>query len=75
MNTEADACQYSLVKGQDRFLVRYDAGCEGATISQLMQWAEDPDLEFDWFDAAVLSRQINLRLLGRAAGTPVAGEA
>ncbi len=68
MDSQATACQFSLVKGRDRFLVRCDAGCESEAIGRLMQWAEDPDLDFDWFDAAVLSRQINLRLADRTGG-------
>jgi hypothetical protein len=31
-----------------------------------MHWAENPDLDFDWFDAAVLSRQINQHLVSRS---------
>ena len=68
MDTDNADCQVSLVKGRERFLVRCEAGSEEAAIGQLMRWAEDPDLDFDWFDAAILSRQINQRLLERAAG-------
>jgi hypothetical protein len=68
INTQAAVCQFSLVKGRERFLVRCEAGSEEAAITQLMHWAGDPDMDFDWFDAAVLARQINLRSLARAAG-------
>ena len=60
--------QFSLVKGAEQYVIRCTAGNEEETISQLMQWAEDPDLDFDWFDAAVLARQITQRLASRAAG-------
>jgi hypothetical protein len=33
-----------------------------------MTWAEDPDLDFDWFDAAVLARQVTQRIVTRAMG-------
>jgi len=63
------AYQFTLVKGQDQYLVRCEAGCEEAAIAQLMRWAASPALDFDWFDGAVLARQINQRLLSRALGT------
>jgi len=62
------AYQLSLMKGRERYLVRCGVGDEEEAIAQLMRWAEDPDLDFDWFDAAVLSRQINQRLFSRALG-------
>ena len=68
MNATAQTYQFSLVKGTQRFLVRCGAGDEEASIARLMDWAEDPDIDFDWFDAAVLSRQITQRLFARAAG-------
>jgi hypothetical protein len=60
--------QFSLVKGAERYVVRCAPGNEEAAIAQLMRWASNAELEFDWFDAAVLARQINLRLLGRTFG-------
>jgi hypothetical protein len=60
--------QFSLVKGSQNYFVRCSAGDEEASIAQLMQWAEEPELDFDWFDAAVLARQITQRLLCRAVG-------
>lgn len=68
MDTDNGQCQASLVKGRERFLVRCDAGNEEAAIAQLMRWAEDPDLDFDWFDAAVVARQINQKLMERVMG-------
>jgi hypothetical protein len=75
MNTTATArtakYQFSLVKGDERYLIRCSPGDEVATIARLMEWADDPNLDFDWFDAAVLSRQIAQRVMGRAVGEPV----
>jgi len=68
INTQAAVCQFSLVKGRERFLVRCEAGSEEAAITQLMHWAGDPDMDFDWFDAAVLARQVTQRIVTRAMG-------
>jgi hypothetical protein len=65
------AYQFSLVKGEERYVVRCGPGNEEAVISHLMEWAENPDLDFDWFDAAVLARQITQRIVTRAAGEEV----
>ncbi|MCX5648263.1 MAG: hypothetical protein NTX40_04080 [Planctomycetota bacterium] len=66
MTKAREAYQVSLMKGRERFLVRCGPGDEEAAIAQLMHWAENPDLDFDWFDAAVLSRQINQHLVSRS---------
>lgn len=71
--TATKTWQFSLVKGADRYMVRCAAGKEEEAIAHLMEWAEDQDLNFDWFDAAVLSRQITQRLLSRAMGEPSEG--
>jgi hypothetical protein len=70
MTPAATTYQFSLVKGTERFLVRCDAGSEEETIGQLMEWADDPEIDFDWFDAAVLSRQVTQRVFNRAIGQP-----
>ena len=62
------AYQFSLVKGNERYLVRCGTGDEEAAIAQLMEWAENPEMDFDWFDAAVLARQITQRVFSRATG-------
>jgi hypothetical protein len=65
------AYQFSLVKGEERYVVRCGPGNEEAVIGHLMEWAENPDLDFDWFDAAVLARQITQRIVTRATGEEV----
>ena len=70
MTPAATTYQFSLVKNTQRYLVQCDAGSEEAAISQLMEWADDPDIDFDWFDAAVLSRQVTQRVFNRALGEP-----
>ena len=54
--------QLSLVKGEHRFVFRYAAGREADVVSAFGSMASEPDLGFDWFDAAVLSYQMGRRL-------------
>ena len=68
MSATTATYQFSLVKGAEHYVVRCGAGDEESLIAQLMEWAENPDLEFDWFDAAVLARQVTQRIVSRALG-------
>jgi hypothetical protein len=54
--------QLSLVKGNHRFVFRYQAGREADIIATFASMAADSEQEFDWFDAAVLSYQMGRRL-------------
>ena len=54
--------QLSLVKGSHRYVFRYQAGREADIIAAFASMAADPDADFDWFDAAVLSYQMGRRL-------------
>jgi hypothetical protein len=54
--------QLSLVKGKHRFVFRYAAGREADVIGAFAAMAGEPELDFDWFDAAVLSYQMGRRL-------------
>jgi len=66
--TTCHADRFSLVKGTHRYLVRCTVGGEESAIAQLMAWAEDEGLDFDWFDAAVLARQITRWQFERTVG-------
>jgi len=68
MKSASTMYQFALAKGADQYVIRCGAGDEESVINQLMAWAENPDLDFDWFDAAVLSRQITQRVFSRALG-------
>ncbi len=59
MNT-AQRC-ISLMKGRQRFVFQYAPGRESELLAALVALADDPDSEFDWFDAAVLSYQLGHR--------------
>ena len=54
--------QLSLVKGEERFVFRYQAGQEAEVIDAFAALAADTASVFDWFDAAVLAYQMGRRL-------------
>ena len=54
--------QLSLVKGEERFVFRYQAGKEPDVIDAFASLASNQSSSFDWFDAAVLSYQMGRRL-------------
>lgn len=53
----------SLVKGEHRWLFSYAEGCESELLGTFVALANDPDCEFDFFDAAVLSYQMGQQLV------------
>ena len=60
--------QLSLIKGQDRFVFRYQPGSEPEVINAFASLAVDALSDFDWFDAAVLSYQMGRRIGNAAEG-------
>lgn len=54
--------QLSLVKGDERFVFRYQPGDEAEVIDAFASHAADQSSCFDWFDAAVLSYQLGKRI-------------
>lgn len=54
--------QLSLMKGEERFVFRYQAGQEPDVIDAFASLAAKEASSFDWFDAAVLSYQMGRRL-------------
>ncbi len=54
--------QLSLVKGEERFVFRYEQGHEPRVVDAFAELAADRASSFDWFDAAVLSYQMGRRL-------------
>jgi len=56
------ARQLSLVKGQERYVFRYQPGHEAEVIDAFATLASEKSSLFDWFDAAVLSYQMGRRL-------------
>ena len=54
--------EISLVKGEQQFILRYEVGSEPLAIEVLVQMVNNPELKFDWFDAAVFSHRISQNL-------------
>ena len=48
----------ALVKGEERFIFLFDDSNRDETLRQLARFAADPELDFSWYDAAMLSRKI-----------------
>jgi hypothetical protein len=48
----------ALVKGKERFIFLFDDANRDETLRQLARFAADPELDFSWYDAAMLSRKI-----------------
>ncbi|MBN1393159.1 MAG: hypothetical protein JW947_10200, partial [Sedimentisphaerales bacterium] len=58
--------QLVLNKGTEKFIFRYDSGAEDELLDALIEQAKDSRINFDWFDAAVLSFKLAQSLIGQA---------
>jgi len=58
--------QLVLNKGSEKFIFRYDQGCEGLLLESIAQQAADDKTTFDWFDAAILSFKLAQSLMYEA---------
>jgi len=58
--------QLVLNKGTEKFIFRYESGCEDKLLDALIEQAKDGRTDFDWFDAAVLSFKLTQSLIGQA---------
>lgn len=58
--------QLVLNKGSEKFIFRYESGCEDRLLEALVEQAKDKRTSFDWFDAAVLSFKLTQSLIGQA---------
>lgn len=58
--------QLVLNKGREKYIFRYDRGCEDGLIDALIEQARDDSTDFDWFDAAVLSFKLTQSLISQA---------
>ncbi|WP_182867238.1 hypothetical protein [Stieleria mannarensis] len=48
----------ALVKGDEKFIFMFDDANRDQTLRQLARFAANPELDFSWYDAAMLSRKI-----------------
>ena len=55
--------QLVLNKGKEKFIFRYDSGCEDRLLDTLIEQAKSNRTDFDWFDAAVLSFKLTQSLI------------
>ncbi len=58
--------QLVLNKGSEKYIFRYEDGCEGQLLDCLANQAADKTSDFDWFDAAVISFKLTQSLMGEA---------
>jgi hypothetical protein len=58
--------QLVLNKTGQKFIFRYEDGCEGELLDALIEQARDKRTDFDWFDAAVLSFKLTQMLISQA---------
>jgi len=58
--------QLVLNKGNEKFIFRYERGCEDKLLDALTEQAMNKRTDFDWFDAAVLSFKLTQSLIGQA---------
>ena len=65
-NMALEKRQLVLRKGQEKYIFRYESGCEAELLDSLVSQATDGRTDFDWFDAAVLSFKLTQSLIGQA---------
>jgi hypothetical protein len=58
--------QLVLNKGAEKFMFRYENGCEDELMDALIDQVKDSRTSFDWFDACVLSFKLTQTLVGQA---------
>ena len=58
--------QLVLNKGTEKFIFRYDSGCEDKLLDALIEQVKDHRTNFDWFDAAVISFKLTQSLISQA---------
>jgi len=59
---QAEMHRLVLVKHGQQYVFQYAPGDESRMLAGLVKLVHDPDSDLDWFDAAVLSHQIGLRI-------------
>lgn len=48
----------ALVRDGQRYVFLYDDNSVDTVLSKLAEFASDPDLDFTWYDAAMLSQRV-----------------
>ncbi|HIK93594.1 MAG TPA: hypothetical protein EYG03_16720 [Planctomycetes bacterium] len=52
----------ALVRDDHRFIFLYDDNSVETMLTTLSQYASDPELEFTWYDAAMLAQRVRRML-------------
>jgi hypothetical protein len=52
-----------LIKQGERYVFRCDIGQESQLLEQLIDMARDTESDIQWFDAAMLSHQLGVRMV------------
>ncbi len=63
---EKNKRQLVLSKGSEKFIFRYESGCEDKLLDAIIEQARNGRTDFDWFDAAVVSFRLTQSLLSQA---------
>ncbi len=58
----------ALMKGQEHYIFVYDDDSRQSLIDAIRDQAADPDLSFNWFDAAVLTQKAREQAVLALAG-------
>ncbi len=58
LNVSKDVNVLALVKGEERFIFLYTDSNKSETLRALGRFASDPEINFSWYDAAVLSQRL-----------------
>lgn len=61
----------ALVKNGERFVFLYDDESASTLLQTFGKYAADPELEFSWYDAAVMSQRVRAIQRERAIENPV----
>ncbi|MDP1562618.1 MAG: hypothetical protein Q8M16_14670 [Pirellulaceae bacterium] len=58
LNVSKDVHVLALVKGEERFIFLYTDSNKSETLRTLGRFASNPEINFSWYDAAVLSQRL-----------------
>jgi hypothetical protein len=61
----------ALIKGEERYIYVYDDASCAPLLETFRSQAANPDLSFNWFDAAVLTRKAREQTAGANLAPPV----
>lgn len=59
---EVEQIDIKFIKGREKFIFIYAIGREAELIKQFTRMAENLDLNFDFYDANVLTRQVRNKM-------------